>query len=334
MGAYHEYMRQLTHLAILLLSATIPVLGQPYIYSVQNGSGPSSGVVAISISGSISGPTLAQGSIISIDGQYLGPDTLLQAPGLPLTTALPNNSTGTSVQITSGSTVFNASLLYASAYQVGAIMPSNVPLGAASVTVTVGGQVSGSLPVRIVATNFVIFTKNKLGYAPGLFQNYVSPSSTPLNALTTSAQPGQVVILYGTGLGAALDGKDNVAPKTGNIGSNVGVTVGGFAVTPTYAGRSSQYPGLDQINFPIPFFRAGDFAQPVPQLDGCYIPVVVSTGAILSNTATVSISQTNVCNHPLGVSAAALGTLDAGGSIKIGTLQLARGNPGPLDQTD
>src|ERR1035438_1556145 len=93
MGAYHEYMRQLTYLAILLLSATIPVLGQPYIYSVQNGTDPSSGGVTISISGSISGPTLAQGSIISIDGQYLGPDTLLQAPGLPLTTALDRKST-------------------------------------------------------------------------------------------------------------------------------------------------------------------------------------------------------------------------------------------------
>jgi hypothetical protein len=73
---------------------------------------------------------------------------------------------------------------------------------------------------------------------------------------------------------------------------------------------------------------------PIPQLDGCYVPVAVAIGGSISNTATVSISATNVCNHPLGLNAAALGKLDVGGSVNIGVFLASRQNTGPLVQAD
>src|SRR5947209_18278829 len=95
---------------------------------------------------------IAQGSIFTIFGTGLGPDTLTSASGFPL----PPSLNGTSVRITSGATTVNAVLLYVSAGQVGAILPSQTPLGNATLTVTYNGQTSAPEPIIVARRKFGI----------------------------------------------------------------------------------------------------------------------------------------------------------------------------------
>lgn len=299
------------------LAQTMPQTTAPVLYSVTSGTNSLIGL-AIRTGDFSTGASVAAGSIVSIYTFGAGPDRLLSAPSLPLATSLPNNAAGSSVQFIRAGVTYNAPMLYTSSTQLGAIVPSNVPPGPATATVTYGGAVSNAVPVNIVATSFGIFTQNSQGYGPASAQNYVSSSVSTVNALTTPAQPGQIVTLYGTGLGAALDGNDSGAPKVGNIGMDVAVTVGNITMKPLYAGRSPQYPGLDQINFQLP--AAGQFGM------GCYVPVAVTTGGVAGNSGTIAVSTSSTCDHPLGLSTAQLSALDAGQSINLGTLTLIRQN--------
>jgi hypothetical protein len=64
-----------------------------------------------------------------------------------------------------------------------------------------------------------------------VIQNYVgatgtSPSSTPINSTQASAAPGQVEILWATGLGP-IAGPDNISPPVGSLPVNLKILVGG-----------------------------------------------------------------------------------------------------------
>jgi uncharacterized protein (TIGR03437 family) len=257
---------------------------------------------------SASGSGLAQGAMITIFGEGLGPATLVSAQSLPLPTEL----AGTRVRIGNQ----DAYLIYTSARQVAAIVPSTVPVGAADVTVTFSAQTSPVQRVNIVAADFGIFTRNSGGYGPAIIQNFVSDTNVPLNQLTTSATPGQTVILYGTGLGA-IDVPDNVAPGLKPARVNVQVIVGGRTVAPAYAGRSPNFPALDQINFVLP----SDVAT------GCYVPVSVRSGNRISNAGSVAIRGTGgICEHPLGLQESSLRRLDAGQTITAAFMSLDKYN--------
>jgi len=82
-------------------------------------------------------------------------------------------------------------------------------------------------------------------------QNYNSPADQPVNALTEAASPGQVMILWGTGLGP-VDFDDAMTPQARSLDINVEVLVGGKSANVLYKGRSPQFPGIDQINFQLP----------------------------------------------------------------------------------
>jgi uncharacterized protein (TIGR03437 family) len=251
---------------------------------------------------------IAQGSMIVIFGAGLGPATLQSAPTLPL----PAELAGTRVRIGS----LDAFMIYTSARQVAAIVPSAAPVGAADVTVTFNGQTSPSRGVNIAATDFGIFTRNSGGYGPGVVQNFVSATSTPTNGLTAAANPGQTLIVYGSGLGA-IDTADNVAPGVKPLNASVQVIAGGRTVTPTYAGRSPNFPALDQVNFVLP--------ADIPP--GCYIPVAVRVGNRISNTATIAVrTNGSVCEHPYGLDESTLRRLDAGQTITLGNISVGKFN--------
>ncbi|HUS06848.1 MAG TPA: hypothetical protein VMZ52_11150, partial [Bryobacteraceae bacterium] len=249
--------------------------GQPLINT--------NGVVnAASFAGTPAGgavPLIAPGSIFSIFGKALGPATGVSASALPLPVSLPA-SNGTSVRVTSGNTTVNAYIFYSSATQINAILPSTASVGSATVTVSFGGQTSDPQKIWIVPSSFGVFTKNRAGFGPAIVQNFVSPSNTPVNGLATAAKSGQTVILYGTGLGA-IAGPDNVAPGAVSAGpGTVEINVAGKTIRPVYAGRSPEYPGLDQINFVL---------ESPPT--GCYIPLQVRAGNSVSNITTISVAS-------------------------------------------
>jgi len=218
---------------------------------------------------------IAQGSIFSLFGSALGPVTGVQALTYPLQTTL----SGVSVSIVQGQTTVAALPIYVSAGQLNIIMPSNAPLGAVSVQVSYGGQSSNFSPLTVVASSVGIFAVNSAGVGPGIVTDFVSAASQPLNALNASAAPGQVVTIWGTGLGAVPS--DINPPAAGNLPVKTEVFVGGVSAPLAYSGRSPCCSGLDQIVVTLP--------ANVPT--GCYVPVVVRTaGTTVSNAVTMAIS--------------------------------------------
>jgi uncharacterized protein (TIGR03437 family) len=218
---------------------------------------------------------IAQGSIFSLFGSALGPATGVQASTYPLQTTLG----GVTVSIVQGHTTVAALPIYVSATQVNIIMPSNAPLGPVSVQVSYSGQTSNFSPLTVVASSFGIFAVNSAGVGPAIVTDYISAASQPLNSLAAGAAPGQVVIIWGTGLGAVPS--DINPPTAGNLPVQTEVFVGGVSAPVAYNGRSPCCSGLDQIAVTLP--------ANVPT--GCYVPVVVRTaGTTVSNAVTMAIS--------------------------------------------
>ncbi|MFN7993335.1 MAG: hypothetical protein U0Q18_07025 [Bryobacteraceae bacterium] len=252
---------------------------------------------------------IARGSFFSVFGQGLGPATGQLVPSLPLPVALG----GTSIRVTVGATTVDALIHFTSATQVNAVLPSRTPAGDGTLTVTYGGRTSAAAPIHVVNRSFGIFTRNMAGRGPAIVQNFVSPTQQPLNALSTSAQTGQVAILWGTGLGP-ISGDDSVAPTPGNLTSDVQVLVGGKSASILYAGRSPQFPGIDQINFQVPETAAG-----------CYVPIALKVEGVIGNYGTMAINPTGgTCSDPTTMSAADLNAVASNGSAKIGLVYLSR----------
>ncbi len=235
----------------------------------------------------VPGGGIARGSIFSIFGTRFGPPSPVPVSVFPLDTTLG----GVSITITQGNTTVNALPLYASNTQVNAIMPSNAPLGMASLRVVSGRTQGNPVPVRIVDNSVGIFTATQAGVGPGVLQNFIAPDNQPYNAPTVTAQPGQVITLWATGLGPAPNGIDNVAPPAGNLPATVEVFVGGKSASVQYHGRTPCCSGVDQIVFQVP--------ADAPL--GCWVPVLVRTGgATVSNAVTMAIqSDTSTCSETL-----------------------------------
>jgi len=159
-------------------------------------------------------------------------------------------------------------------------------------------RVRPSRPI-IVRRNFGAFTAGSSGAGPAIATNYISEASQPLNTIFQPARPGQMVTLWGTGLGP-VTGDESARALPGDLYLSLQVMVGGVTDTPLYQGRSGCCAGLDQIIFPVP---AG--------VEGCYVPVVVRAGTLVREgqpppaegavtaTATISVSSSDgPCNDP------------------------------------
>jgi uncharacterized protein (TIGR03437 family) len=218
--------------------------------------------------------TIAQGSLFAVFGYYLGPADLVQVSAFPLPSVL----SGTSVTVTSGSTTLNCPMLYTSIGQVAAILPSNTPVGAATVTVAYNGHTDPSgystTQVTVAVSSVGLYTTSSSGLGTGIFTNAVSGA---LKTLANSAAPGELVFVWGTGIGP-INGPDNALPPVLNF-PNVKVLVGDQSAQIYYAGRSGCCSGVDETAFYVP---AG--------VSGCNVPVTFISGGISSNTVTMPVS--------------------------------------------
>jgi uncharacterized protein (TIGR03437 family) len=253
---------------------------------------------------------LAEGSYISVFGANLGPSTPVSAT-LPLSASLG----GSTVTITpaSGSAV-QAYLEYVSSGQINAILPSNTPTGAANVTVTYNGGTSPPVKINVVPSSFGIFTQF-YGEGPAATIN-VTTGPPYYNLANNSANPGDVIELYGTGLGPIS------VPDTGAPGAvvpnniSVQVLMGNQLLTPSYAGRQGSYPGLDQINFTVP----SDGSIPA----SCFVPITVIVNGVASNFGTMGVASSGrACPPPFGLTTSTLLSLENGGSINGGLVNLS-----------
>jgi uncharacterized protein (TIGR03437 family) len=170
-----------------------------------------------------------------------------------------------------------------------AVLPTDAPTGAADLTLSADGGLSFTSRIYIADSNFGVYANTA--------QQFATPGVPVANLLSNPAQPGQIMTLWGTGLGNADPAK-------------VVVNVAGVAVTPDFVGHAPGQPGLDQINFRLPV----DAAIP----DDCYVPVAVGLAGRIGNTVTIAIDRGgNACRHPLGLSQPQLAALDRGESILV-----------------
>ena len=230
---------------------------------------------------------IAQGALFAIHGKGLGPDPLQQA-SFPLPTT--DGLGGVTVQANIGGTAVDCILVYVSDAEVGAILPSNAPLGTGTVTVNNNGA-TASKPITVVAAAFGIFTQTPTsGAAQALAFNVNPDGSMTLNTTAQSVRPGQDVLLNGTGLGA-ITSDETQSGVTDVPAATIQVYAGVMPVTVVSAGRGLCCDGLDP-NYPIPpGIAAWDVIRfTIPYgVTGCAIPVVVQIGNLVSNLATVSI---------------------------------------------
>ena len=226
---------RLYRLIILAFGCTVLLTAAPSISSVYNGASwapsglPNSGV--------------AQGSIFTLTGSGLGPLTLQQVQSYPLPTT--NGLGGTTITVTVGGATETCIMIYTSANQVAAILPSATPVGTGTLTLSYQGA-SSSISITVLSANFGTFTLNEAGSGPGVVTD---TNYNPITYINT-AHPGDSLILWGTGLGAT-GGDETRPPAEVDLGTGVQVLVGNQPATVLYGGRSSS-PGLDQINFVVP----------------------------------------------------------------------------------
>jgi uncharacterized protein (TIGR03437 family) len=256
------------------------------------------------------GGSIAQGSLFVLFGSNLGTSAIIG--NFPLS----NTLGGSTIQVTSGGTTVNAIPIYTTSGQVAAILPSNTPVGAATLTLTNGGQASASVDVQVVPSSFGAFTINQAGSGPAVIQDYVSSTELPVNTITAPAYPGQTVILWGTGLGP-VTGNEAVGPLPGNMQTalNVKVWVGNALATVNYAGRSGCCAGIDQVVFVVP-----------PGVEGCYLPVSVQAGTagVISNFPSMAVAPSAgaACSDADGINPADITTLESNGSLRLGAIDL------------
>ena len=227
---------------------------------------------------------IARGGIFTIFGEHLGP---AQTPALSF--PLPSTLGGVSLSVTQNGAVTQAFPIFLSASQINAIMPSTVTPGLATLRLTNQGVRSNAITIQIANSSPGVFAISSGGFGPGVVQNFVSAANQPVNSLIVPAAPGQVVTIWGTGLGPVAF-PDNVAPTAGNVSTAVTVTIGGQPAKVDYSGRTPCCAGVDQIVVTIP----GN--APL----GCWAPVSIKAGGVLSNTTTMAIAAPGAasCDDP------------------------------------
>lgn len=295
----HAMKPKLLLLATAITCASL-AQAQPNITNVTN--------AASYAAAGLPGSGIAQGSIFVIFGSNLGPATLVQA-GAPRPTA--DGLSGTRVQVTVGATNYDAPMIYTSAGQVAAIMPSNVPAGPASVRVLYNSQNSSPFQTTVVRFALGIFTLNSAGTGPGV----VTDANYNAVTFTTAMNPGQAGIIWANGLGAVTPAED-INGANGEIPNRVQVEVfiGGRSATVLYAGRAPGFTGLDQINFTM------------PDVEGCAVPIVIRLNGgngVISNFVSTSVARNGRTCRDRGFTEADFQSA-ANGALRFGTLQLGR----------
>ena len=230
---------------------------------------------------------IAPGTIFVVYGTGLADPAataVLQSSAPP---GIPTALNGTSISVTVNGVTTHPAMYYAVATQIAAVLPSNTPVGTGTLTVTYNGLTSAAATIQVVQSALGLDTLS--GLPSGLAVATDSSSGAVFN-YNTSASPGQVITLWGSGLGADSSDSDTLFTSSPHaVNTALLIYIGGIQAQIQYAG-SSGYPGLVQINVQVP-------PGVVP---GCGVPVVGVIGTFVSNTVTIPVSANGpVCLDPI-----------------------------------
>ena len=251
---------------------------------------------------------IAPGSIFVILGSGLaapGSQAVLQDSSR--NGGLPTTLNGATVTVVVTGITAHPALYYATPTAIAAVLPSTTPLGNGTVTVTYNNVTSAPAPLQVLRSALGLATMSGDGTGPAMATdanyNFISP--------TNSAASGQIITLWGTGLGASPQDSDTAYTPTPHQITAIPLTIlfESTEVQAVWAGRSG-YPGLDQINIKVPIpaipewgYQNGVYGDwgGVSLTLGCdtWLLGVDSGTAVGSNTVTLPISMTGgACSQP------------------------------------
>ena len=182
------------------------------------------------------------------------------------------------MQVTIGGV--EAPLFYGDGGQVNAQVPYELAgVGAASLVVRGRGAAGAPATVTIAPAQPGIFTVSQTGTGQGV----VLDAAGRLVDANNPARPGDVVVIYATGMGltnpAAATGAAAPTEPLAHVTTSPTVTIGGQQATVEFAGLAPTFAGLYQINARVP---AGVAA-------GSSVPLVITQNGIASNTVTIAV---------------------------------------------
>ncbi len=144
---------------------------------------------------------------------------------------------------------------------------------------TVGGVKSATItiPVDGLAPGLFTTTQDGKGEAAALH----SDGKTSVT-VAKPAKPGEIITLFGTGLGLLNPSLETGEPSKGNQTSvAAAVTVDGNPAAVKFSGAAPGFVGLNQINIQVPSGTR----------TGSDIPVVLTIANKTSNTVTIAVSH-------------------------------------------
>src|ERR1035441_3629905 len=158
---------------------------------------------------------IAPSALIAIKGTALANTTTAllssSSPGLQTTVS------GVTVTVVSGGTTLQCPLYYLSPTQIDAVVPGNTPLGTATITVANNGSNSAAFQIAVVQSAFGVLSYN--GSLGAVYDaNYALITSS------NAANPGQALVLWGSGVGYDSADDDKIYPqrseerRVGNVG--------------------------------------------------------------------------------------------------------------------
>ena len=218
--------------------------------------GPNVTIAAAASAASYDGSAISPGEILTITGTALGPQALISAA--PSGGFFPTTLAQTRVMIGGKA----APILYASERQTSAIVPWDVVGPSAEIVVEYQGVRSRALTLPVAGSVPALFSANASGrgQAAALNQDFT------LNSAASPADPGSIVVFFGTGEGrtvpGSVDGKVSGAPLP-RPELPVNVTIGGQRADVLYAGAAPGIvAGVFQLNVRVPIAIA-EGSQPV-----------------------------------------------------------------------
>ena len=222
---------------------------------------------------SYEGAVVSPGGYVSIFGVKLA-DNTGQAGSIPL----PTDINGTKVTLAGRDLPLN----FVGDGQVNALVPYDLTINTQhQLVVQRGTAISVPEAVVVAPAQPAVYTQDQSGTGAGVIVNGVT------NRLITAANParaGDVLTIYANGLGAVNPpvALGAAAPPAGPLSRTVNpvtVRIAGVAVTPQFAGLAPGFPGLYQINVPVP---AG-----VPTGDA--VPVTIEVAGQVSRPVTIVV---------------------------------------------
>jgi len=230
--------------AVLLFLAVAGIaVAQPNVGGVVNGAS------------FVKGEAIAPGSLVSIFGTQLA-SGVAEPDSIPISTKLG----GVTVTFTNGGTSLQAPLLYVNSGQINAVVPWDLlPSGSTANVGVVVNNGSNSNSFTVAAGEFspgIITVGTNLAAVQNTDGTLAQPAGSIPGRTTHPASPGEVVVIYTTGLGPVSPTvSDGAIPPSGTLANTLHkpfVSIGGQSAAIQFSGLSPQFVGVYQLNVTVP----------------------------------------------------------------------------------